>query len=92
MTSYDSVTFDPLLDTLMQTQYTLFAAALFIGCMIFDVQFGANDAKAPTPTVAAAPHHAASARDPHPVAGATPVQLHACLRGTDAAAGPVLTQ
>jgi len=59
MTSFDHVRTDPILDTLMQTQYLLFAAALFIGCTIVDAQLGARD---PLPAVPAT-HSAASADD-----------------------------
>jgi len=84
MTSYDNLTVDPLLDTLTQTQYTLFAAALFVGCMIFDVQFGTKDAPAPQPAVVAAPKPAPVATHAPVLPVAAPGQLHACLRDTDA--------
>ncbi len=60
MTSFDHVTTDPILDTLMQTQYLLFAAALFIGCTIFDAQLGGH---APPQSPAPAAHKAVSPED-----------------------------
>jgi hypothetical protein len=59
MTSFDHVTTDPILDTLMQTQYLLFAAALFIGCTIFDAQVGTHAPQPPAP----AAHKAVSPED-----------------------------
>lgn len=38
MDPLDPATFSPTDDTLVQSQVVLFAAALFIGCTIFDVQ------------------------------------------------------
>ena len=82
MNSYDGHTFDPLLDTLMQTQYTLFAAALFVGCTIVDAQFGPGEATSLPPAVIAAPQSAASARDHRPAA--TPGQVRVCQRSAPA--------